>query len=344
MNKRIIFLSIIIGVLCLGTVSYAGINAGFFGRDRIIENDPDVTKKVTTQISDTKIAGDLVLSNSTEIADDGSLIYEVKNSSNGKFIGSFSYMPWLEKRPIYNILNNGDVILGKEKIFSSKENKILPLTQGIDIGVFDYDVNENNIAIIGKSNPDTAEISIVLKSIADGKYKTIDAFKYSANNYPEVVYLGWGNGNKLYYDYFENNVPCIKVYDPETSTSKIFLENALNPQISPDGEKMVFEMIDSLNKSKQTISELQLFDLKSNSTITKLDGSRKIFWDTNYLIVKNVDDANLIIYDLDNGSKIKEYAFDDQPYEVKIENNGLKVKSFHFKDSTITENESTIMN
>lgn len=267
---------------------------------------------------------DITVTASEETGDDGSLIFKVRKISDNSILGSFGYKPWLENRPIYLKLSNGDIILGKEKIYSYQEKKIVPLTEGTGLEtVFDYDVSGDNLAIVGKGSSNNAGIAVVIKNLASGEVKSIDTFEYSGFNYPEVIYLGWSDG-KLFYDCFENK-PKIKVYSLQHDRAEVCFEGAGEAQVSPDGSKIVFTQID-LNDRYD--SEIVLFNLKSNQKITTLEGSRKIFWDNDYLIIKNVDQAKLVVYDIkDKGIKAGEYPFEGQPYAVKVTDDGLQVKA-----------------
>ncbi|ACL21823.1 hypothetical protein Dhaf_3807 [Desulfitobacterium hafniense DCB-2] len=334
-KKIIIFMTLIIGLLSIGYVCLAE-GSVFFAKDSIIENNPGGINKYTAEISDTIKLQDITVSASEEIADDGSLIFNVKNTSDNSILGSFWYKPWLENRPIYLKLSNGDIILGKEKIYSYKEKKVVPLTEGTGLEtVFDYDVSGDNLAIVGKRSSNNAGIEVVIKNLTTGKAKSIDTFKYSGFNYPEVIYLGWSDG-KLFYDYFENT-PKIKEYSLQNDKSEVYFEGAGEAQVSPDGSKIVFTQI---NLKDRHDSKIVLSDLKNNQIIATLDGSRKLFWDNDYLIIKNVDQAKLVVYDIKNkGIKAGEYPIEEQPYEVNVTGDGIKVKSYSFKNETIIDTE-----
>lgn len=322
----------------MGITGYAGINTGIFMKDAIIEEHPDAVKKVKVNIAEENKLDNVIIYNSNEVIDDGSIVFNVKSATDNKEIGSFPYMPWIEKKPIHQELYNGDIILGKENIYNLKDNKIVNLIHDKNVSVFDYDVYENNIAIIGKKNSDTSDISVFIKDIQNGKIEIIDSFKYPDFAYPEVVYLAWGKDGKLYYDCCENEIPIIKVFDKKTNTKEIYIKSAMNPQISPDGKNIVLTEVDSLFKNKLTKSELQMRDLYGKNILLKLDGSRKIFWDKDYLVVKNVDNSVLKLYSLNDADKrVKEYKIDDQPFEIKILENKIELKSYKFQDSIITE-------
>ncbi|HOJ10636.1 MAG TPA: hypothetical protein PK733_08590 [Clostridiales bacterium] len=349
MKKKIIIFSIIICVLCIAFAGYAWVDSeyGIGMKDVIyIRNNPDSLKKTEVLIPDVKNADKIEITNSSEIFDDGSLIFNVKSVYDNKEIGTFLYKPWVEKRSIFYRLDNGDVILGKMNIYSSKENKIIRLVEGTDMRtVFDYDVYENSLAVIAKSHSGSSDICIAIKDMPDGEFKVIDTFAYPPFNYAEIVYLGWGDDGKLYYDYAQNDTPVIKVYDMKTNSSQIFMNEARSPNISPDRKHIVVSIADSFNKNKQTKSGIQLLDLQKNIKLTDLNCTWRIFWDSEYLIVSNVDDiTKWEVYDLsDSGKKVKEFNFEEQPYEMKVSNNILKIKSYKFDKSVITESEKDVV-
>ena len=343
MKKSFAFTIIIITIAALAIGGYAAANSGLFARDMILEKGADATKTTSVPITESIDLTSVEIRNLPEIDIDGSLIFEARDAISKKAIGTFNYMPWNEKRPVYLKLETGDIILGKDKIFKINEKKIENLAGNLNMSVFDYDVNGNNIAIIGKKEDSGSDISVCVKDMASNKDKLIDTFRYPEFKYPEVVYLDWGENGMLYYDFFENNKPVIKAYNQATGQKTIFLEGAMNPQVSPDGKYIALLEVNSLEKEDRLNSTQQLYDISSKKKLARINGSRKLFWTEKNLVVRNVDDSKLEIYRFgDVIEKVKDIPFYELPYDVSDENNVIKIKSYKFEDSNVVKNEHKI--
>ncbi|MBZ4646935.1 MAG: hypothetical protein PWR27_2379 [Petroclostridium sp.] len=345
MKKGIWIIAALICVLGVTVISFASINSGLFVRDKILEEHAEDIKKtkvdVKEQISikDEKTPADINIIQSKKIADDGSMIFEVVN--NGKVMGSFYYKPWLENRPVFTKLENGDFILGKTMYYSTKEQVLKPLAGEVNLSIFDYDVLGNKVALIGKQDKNNEAImKVFIYNIETKEYAEVDSFKYPNYMHQETVLLCWKSNEELFYDYCEGTKPLIKSYNTHNGDKKVFMDSAMNPQISPQGNYMVLLKISSLNKSDRTIDELQLVDVSKKEKITKVNGSKKIFWHDDLLFVKNMDEAVIEVLDCKaGGKKIKSIPMADMPVEIKVSNNNVKIKSYKFNEGMITLNE-----
>lgn len=335
MKRIIIIVGILFGITAFMGMGYTAMNTGLFQRDMIIEKDPNATKKTKVTINEEIKTKNIDITYSNEIADDGSLIFHVKNGSD--FIGTFYYKPWLENRPVYRELNNGDIILGKHQVL--RNNKIESLTDDLGIGVYDYDVAGSTIAFIGMKTDGSEEICIYTKDLTNKKTTLVDTFRYPEVQYHKANFLAWGNNGLLYYDYTLNGKPVIKVFDSKEGRTSGYRTDGSNPQISPDGNYMVIYALDALDKNQRSLSESQLIDVQNNSKIAKLDGSRKIFWDRNYLFIQNIDESSIDVYLKDNGAKIKSLPFSDLPLEIKVSNEKVNIKGYKYENNNITLNE-----
>ena len=227
-------------------------------------------------------------------------------------------------------------------MLKNNSNKIESLTSDLDIGVYDYDVTGNNVALVGMNNDGSEQIKIYVKNYIDEKTTLVDEFKYPEFQYEKATYVSWGKDGLLYYDYTLDGKPVIKVYNPTDGNTSIYKQDARNPQISPDGKFMVVYATDALDKNERKLSELQLIDLKNNTKIAELKGSRRLFWDTNHVFLHNVDESKIEIYSLtENGKKVKDIDFTDIPLEIKTSNGKVFIKSQKFDNNNIILKEDS---
>ncbi|WP_418792312.1 hypothetical protein [Phosphitispora sp. TUW77] len=195
MKRKMIVLGILFAIIAFVGIGYTSITI-----NKPIKNDK------------------LEITYSNEIADDGSLIFQVKNEND--LIGTFYYKPWMENRPIYCELANGDIVLGKQQLL--RNNKIESLTDDMGIGVCDYDVAGSIIAFIGMKTDGSEEICIYTKDLTNEKITLVDTFKYPEVQYDKANFLAWGNNGLLYYDYNLNGKPVIKVFDTKEGSKLSF--------------------------------------------------------------------------------------------------------------------------
>ncbi len=338
MSKKIKIITLAYIIL----ISFAGISYGIpdsisiFLKDMIIENGSYETNPPRVNTNDVKNFSNVNINCSENIFDDGSFIFEIRDNKNNEILGKYYYKPWLEKKPIYYELSNGDIILGKNKLLSMQDKKIYPLSLDDNISVFDYSINNNRIAYIGKSSD---LINIYVRDLGDNKVEIIDSYQYPEFYNAENVFLEWGKDDLLYYDYCQNEKPIIKIFDIKSRQKEIFMECAMNPQISPDGQYVVIQTMNGFNKNERQTAELNIIEISNKSYVSKLNGSYHLFWVSNYLINWNVDNSTLEVHDLNNnGLKIKDIPVEGLPSEIKTENNHLKIKTYNFTNNTFTIN------
>lgn len=317
-------LLLLIGILALGSIGLVA--AGLFRRDAIIESNQNIPQSRVSTPSVSQVS-DLTITHLSELFDDGSLVFDVKR--NGEPIGQFYFKPWVEKNPVSRQLTNGDVILGNNNIVSTLDGKMHPIGEGTSLGyVFDYAVGGNQLALIGKE--DGGSISIYVKDLAGGNIKKVDSFSYPPEIHPETVYIAWGPNGTLFYDSWNNGKPAITAYDSISEQVSVYLDEAMNPQGSPDGTYLVVHHTDSVYGKQASFSALELLD-SNKQVLTKLNGSRKMFWSPKHLTVWNTDQSTLEIHDLTKGGAVvKSVPMDSLPSEVEIGNNGIRIKGYKF--------------
>lgn len=340
MNKKIKIIVLAFTIL----ISFAGIaysiSNSIFLKDMIVENGLYQTNPPIVNANDAKSLSNININCLENISDDGSFIFEVRDNKNNEMIGKYYYKPWLEKKPINHELPNGDVILGKNKLFNNQDKKIYPLSLDDKIVVFDYSVNNNKIAYIGKNN---GRINIYIRNLGDNKVEIVDSYQYPEFYNAENVFLEWGKEDLLFYDYCQNEKPLVKVYDMKNGQKEIFMECAMNPQISPDGKFMVIESMTGFDKNERQTTELNIIGISNKSHVSKLNGSNHLFWVSDYIINWNVDNSTLEVHDLNNnGVKIKDISVEGLPTEIKTENTHLKIKTYKFINNTFTINNDDV--
>ncbi|KJS21097.1 MAG: hypothetical protein VR72_12370 [Clostridiaceae bacterium BRH_c20a] len=333
MKKTYIVIAILLLLASFVGVTNADNLKSFFLQDKVLETDPYAKEKPSVSVKNSERVGDITINNTSEISDDGGLIFTIKDKDNN-LIGEFTYKAWTEKNPIFNTLSNGDVVLGSNMIYKNKEKKIENLCPTLDNGLLDFAVSKNKLAFIGTKSNTGSTVFICIQDINTGEMQTVDTFKYPDLTYPANVYVSWDQDQNLYYDFYENGKPAIKVYNDDSKEASLAFSNAMNPQGSPNGEYLVFESTDGLNISEQSYSYLTLFNNNTKTKEGKLSGSRRIFWTNEYVITKNTGEDKLEVFDLKNkGKKVQDITSEDLAFEVKYENGKFKIKSYQFKEN-----------
>lgn len=158
-----------------------------FKKDCVLETDPKATEKTGAAVTDeSKSIGTLKVSPTSELADDGSLIYNITDQT-GKVLSSYNYAPWKEKFPAYKELSNGDIIFGSSFIYSKKDQTLSPLAGIAGLSyIFDYAVGNNELALIGKKDIDTVPKVYICVLDTNGEVKSIDSFSYPEYNPGEI--------------------------------------------------------------------------------------------------------------------------------------------------------------
>lgn len=335
MRKILIISSLVVGILIIGIIgSNANSISWFFINDSIIEKNPDGINITVAEQAQKIDLGEIKIENKPTLADDGNFLFHLYIGNNTESAGEFAFMPWNEKRLLSYNLPNGGVILGKKYLFNKETKEIGSLTGQQGLTAFDYSADGNTLATVGKVSADSTRLQVIIRDVGKDNTHMIDQFEYVAPIYPEVVYLDWGNNGNLFYDSVQNGIPVIKVYDTKNSISEVFLAGAMNPQISSDKTKMVYDRINLDNKTDKLETELVLYDLTTNKVVTPISGSRKIFWADDYLIVRDVDHAALNIYDLaSEGKLINQIPYNKLPFEISISDKMISIKSYSFENS-----------
>jgi len=341
-NKRAIFILMLVVMLGVTGFVWATDSNGLgFIRDMIIEKDTNSTAITAVDTSKKELVGNYVITPIETIDDDGSLIFTVTDNKTEKSVGRFSFKPWVSKNLLFTALPDGNILLGDGFLLNSTADRIEPLG-GSNITVFDYSIWKDSLAYLGKNNNED-KISLYVKDLKTGQTNIIDSYKYPENQYPEKILLGWGSDGYIYYDSCEGAQPVIKTLDYKNGQTKIFMKAAMNPQLSPDGSKIVLLFSDVFNAASQTASELALVDTKTGSKITSINGSDRIFWAKNYLLNKDIDKSLLNVYDLSTGGKkVKEVPLNDVPYQLTSNNDQTTLKCYHFDKNTVTTTEMQI--
>jgi|GEM_PF-1673769 len=293
----------------------------------------DTDTRTLTAFSGETAVGELAIKPLPEPAADGSLVYQVQGPQ-GAVLGTFSYIPWQGKNPLYLQLSGGSVILGNSSIYTIRDHRLHSLTEGTGLGqAGDYSVDGSKLALIGK-NGQQGDTEIFIKDLETGSFTPVDSFKYPEYMGDQQAYLCW-NAGKLYYDYWTGDKPEVKVYDPVSSQSAVFKDNAMDPQVSPDGRYLALFASDSPVVKTGARIGLELLDLASNRVIG-LEGSNRVFWSPGYITVWDGDKLQLHIYSLNSGAKIKDLPADSPVADLAIDNGVLKGTAYHFENRQIT--------
>ncbi len=293
------------------------------------------TRTVTAFGGET-VVGELTIRPLPEPAADGSLAYQVQGPQEA-VLGTFNYIPWQGKNPLYLQLSGGSIILGNNSIYTIRDHRLHSLTEFGALGqVGDYSVDDNKLALIGK-NEQQGDAEILIKDLETGSSTPVDSFKYPEYMGGQQVYLCW-NAGKLYYDYWEGDKPEVKVYDPAANQSASFKEQAMGPQGSPDGRYLAIFALGSPSATTGNTMGLELLDLTNNRTIG-LEGSNRVFWSPGYITVWDGDKLQLHIYDLSSGTKIKDLPADSPVADLAIDNGVIKGNAYHFENKQITRQQ-----
>lgn len=300
-------------------------------------NLPPAETKTRVAFSEQTAVGGLAIRLLPEPADDGNLVYKVQNSQ-GAALGTFKYIPWQGKNPLYQQLPGGDVILGNSSIVAARDHLMHPLADGTGLGyIFDYSVSGSRLALVGKSSQDgDTRIYICIRDLTAGGCTQVDSFKYPDYLSMKQAYLCWAGG-KLYYDYCLGDKPDVKVYDPAANQSTVYKDNAMGPQASPDGHYLTLFASDAPGAKSGTNMGLELIDLES-SRVNGLEGSNRIFWSSSYVTVWDGDKLQLHIYDL-SGNKLRDVPSENPVADLIIDNGVLSSTMYQFDNKQITRKQ-----
>jgi hypothetical protein len=283
--------------------------------------------------SNVTVAGDLVIRSLPDVAADGSLVYQLL-TPQGALIGTFNYIPWQDQNPLFQEMPGGDLILGSHSFFRRSDQKIHSLGEGAGLSdVSDYSVNGSKLALEGKNGQeDTVTVSV--GDLTGATWVQVDSFTYPDYLGKKQAYLCWAGG-KLYYDCWQGNSPSVKVYDPATSQTSVFKDNAMNPLASPDGRYLALFASDSPSGTTEGGLGLELIQL-GNSRITGLEGSSRVFWSSGYLTTWDGLRLQLHVYDLNSGAKVVDVPADSPVSDLTIDNGILRGSSYHFENKQIS--------
>jgi hypothetical protein len=328
-------------VLCLAAaVITIAINAGrWSAKAPLAKGNPSSAEgRYQVAFSDVTVAGDLVIRPLPDVADNGSLVYQVL-TPQGAPVGTFDYIPWQEKNPLFRELPGGDLILGSHSLYRRSDQKIHNLGEGAGLGfVSDYSVNGSRLALEGKSSQEgDTLIYVYVGDLVRGAWTRVDSFRYPDYLAEKQVYLCWVGG-KLYYDCWQGNSPVVKVYDLAANQSSVFKDNAMDPLASPDGRYLALFAQDSPSGKTGAGMGLELIDLESGR-VTGLDGSSRVFWSPGYVTVWDGLRLQLHVYDLNSGAKVRDVPADSPVADLVIDNGVLRGASYHFENRQITREQ-----
>ncbi len=292
----------------------------------------------------TAASGGLTVKLLPEPAADGSLVYQVSEgpgtSGSGAVLGTFNYIPWLDRHPLYQAVAGSDVVLGNSVIFTDGDRQLHPLTEGTGIGsVLDFAVKGDLLALAGKSNnASDDQIYIWVKNLDGGGSKQIDSFSCPQNLSAKDVYLCWAGGS-LYYDYCLEGNPAVKVYDPTSGQAAVFKEGAMDPQASPDGRYLAIFSPGVPDGKDPAGLGLEVIDLQSGNLAAVLEGTNRLFWCPGLVINWDSDHLQLHIYDLNSGAKLKDLPMDCPVSDLAVSGGVLSGFKYQFVNRQITREQ-----
>ena len=330
--------------LILATALMAfSINEFIFRRDALIENG-DVPPTVTSSN-----IGDINKDYSIKLEGediDGSFLYSIIDSTSKKVIKKFNYLPYQERRPLYEQLGNGDYIIAK-KVILKNGGEIINITETFDTLFWDYSIFENYIAYI---SPDTEAnrandepqaglaCNISLIDLSKGyQAQIVDKFvlPYELSFNPKLN-IAYDNEGILYYDYY-NEVPQIKVYDVENEQSSVYLEKAMGVLISPYDSYMIYGQLNSTSKDDRSNETMIIHNLVTKEEVSLPAGHiAKVFWDEKRAIIFN-DHTN--VYDIFNLENWLNIGTLDAPFQAtkieKLSGESYRVHYYDYNQSNV---------
>ena len=252
------------------------------------------------------------------------LFFEAWDNEKNKALASFSYQPGTGKTPVSRELPDGNIILGKDRLFLPRSHELLFLLPLLNCDLIDYDVYGDKIALACKTKT-CADVSIYIRDISDDQFLLVDSFQ--CGPFFKNLYVSWGKNGLLYYDYVLEKQGFIKSYDINTGQEAIFMADTQNPHVSPCGRYMAV-------KDDQGCSLLKLSD---KSRTARLEPYSRLFWEKDCLAAWNRDSGLLQIYCLaECGAMLQEIDLaGNYPLGMRLTDRSVSVKLYQPRNNQI---------